>query len=317
MRHRMQSNPIMREVPIPACLSTSVELGDQWHAFGMSTNEPEAFAGIHARRVLLIVDEASGVDEKIYEAGEGFLTGTGARVLLIGNPTKPSGQFYRAFTSERADWNTLHISAPQSPNFTGEAALMDPDVASRIVTQAWVEDKKRRWGEESTLYQVRVGKIVGHTRLALKQPAVLRVRVVVDDDGVGGGVTDRLRESLQEELRSERADLVPYRGGEKAIRPERFTNKRTESWFRAKWAMDSLDIPNDDDLAADLVSVLYKMTSSGQLQAERKDDVKKRLMRSPDRGDALVMLLEPERQRAVIDPMITTGGEEGAYDIDW
>lgn len=398
MRKRMNSRVGFEEVPIPACLSTSVELGDQWHAFGMSTNEPEAFAGIHARRVLLIVDEASGVEEKIYEAGEGFLTGTGARVLLIGNPTKPSGQFYRAFTSERGDWNTLHMSAPLSPNFTGEAAKMDPDVAGRIVGQAWVDDKKRRWGETSTLYQVRVmgnfpdqsddtiislvsvenaqlrdceddpiaavnlldyetvtiscdvarfgndetvimrkrgpkiellevyhgrdtmtttGKIVAHARLALQEPAVLRVRCVVDDDGVGGGVTDRLRESLQAELQSNRADLFPYRGGDKAIRPERFTNKRTESWFRAKWAMDSLDIPNDDDLAADLVSTLYKMTSSGQLQAERKDDVKKRLNRSPDRGDALVMLLEPERASAISEPFIPAGGEPSAYDVEW
>lgn len=399
MRQRMGTNPQLREVPIPACLSTSVELDDQWHAFGMSTNEPEAFAGIHARRVLLICDEASGIEEKIYEAGEGFLTGTGARVLLIGNPTKPSGQFYRAFTSERRDWNTLHISAPLSPNFTGEAAHMDPDVAQRIVTESWVEDKKRRWGETSTLYQVRVmgqfpdqsddtiislvsvenaqrrdceddpieptdllthptitfscdvarfgndetvimrrrgpqiriaevyhgrdtmvtaGKLVSYVRAALREPAVLRVRIVVDDDGVGGGVTDRLRESLEADLQSDRADLIPFRGGAKAIRPERFTNKRTEAWFRAKWSMDSLDIPDDDDLAADLVSVLYKMTSAGQLQAERKDDTKKRLNRSPDRGDAFVMLMEPERQAAVIEPFIEPeGGGESAYDIEW
>lgn len=398
MRHRMGQNPQLREMPIPQCLSTSVEMDDQWHAFGMSTNEPEAFAGIHARRVLLIADEASGIEEKIYEAGEGFLTGTGARVLLIGNPTKPSGQFYRAFTSERAEWNTLHIGWGNSPNCTGEAARMDPDVAQRIVTESWVEDKRRRWGEDSTLFQVRVlgnfpdqsddtiislvsvenaqsrdceddpfnsidllsvpnitiacdvarfgndetvmmrrrgpkieelevyhgrdltttaGKLVQHARDALALPAVLRVRIVVDDDGVGGGVTDILRESLQAELRSDRCDLVPFRGGEKAIRPERFTNKRTEAWFRAKWAMDTLDIPNNDDLAADLVSVLYKMTSSGQLQAERKDDTKKRLGRSPDRGDAFVMVLEPERQRAVIEPFLTPDGEASAYDIDW
>lgn len=394
MRQRMQGNLQLREVPIPPCLSTSVELDDQWHALGMSTNEPEAFAGIHARRVLLIADEASGVDEKIYQAGEGFLTGTGARVLLIGNPTKPSGQFYRAFTSERKEWNTLHISALNSPNFTDEHLDLPRQVAENLVQPHWVEDKKRRWGEDSPLYQVRVlgnfpdqsddtiislvavenaqardyedeggrlvddptvviscdvarfgsdetvllrkrgrkietlevyhgrdtmttaGKIVGYARFALGETAVHRVRIVIDDDGVGGGVTDRLKETLHSELQSDRADLIPYRGGEKAIRPERFTNKRTESWFRAKWAMDSLDIPADDDLAADLVSMTYKMTSAGQLQAERKQDVKKRLGRSPDRGDALVMLLEPARQSAlIVEDRFNEG--ESAYGIDW
>lgn len=396
MRSSMQASAQLREVPIPHCLSTSVELGDQWHAFGMSTNEPEAFAGIHARRVLLIVDEASGVEEKIYEAGEGFLTGTGARVLLIGNPTKPSGQFYRAFTSERAAWNTLHISALNSPNFTDEWRSMQPGVAEKLVQPHWVEDKKRRWGEDSPLYQVRVlgnfpdqtddtiislvavenaqrrdaedegvnlldypvvtvscdvarfgsdetvlmrkrgpkvevievyhgrdtmttaGKCVAAARAALAEKDVLRCRVVIDDDGIGGGVTDRLKETLQSELQSNRADVIPYRGGEKAIRPERFTNKRTESWFRAKWAMDTLDIPDDDDLAADLVSTAYKMTSSGQLQAERKEDVKKRLGRSPDRGDALVMLLEPERHYVqVAEPSSDEPSEPSAYDVEW
>jgi phage terminase large subunit len=162
------------------------------------------------------------------------------------------------------------------------------------------------------------GKLVGYARAALREPQVQRVRVVVDDDGVGGGVTDRLRETLQAELQSDRADLIAYRGGEKPIRPERFTNKRSESWFRAKWTMDVLDIPNDDDLAADLVSTTYKMTSAGQLQAERKEDVKKRLGRSPDRGDALVMLLEPERRSAMIEPGLIDGEDEpAAYDVEW
>jgi phage terminase large subunit len=398
MRTRMLNTPGVREVPIPPCLSTSVELDQQWHAFGMSTNEPEAFAGIHARRVLLIVDEASGVEEKIYEAGEGFLTGTGARALLIGNPTQPAGQFYRAFTSERASWNTLHINGLLSPNFTDERHTMSRDVLEQLVQPSWVEDKLNRWGEDSPLYQVRVlgnfpdqtddtiislvsvetaqqrswedeggeplryptiviscdvarfgsdetvlmrrrgntcemlevyhgrdtmvtaGKIVGYARAALGEQAIQRVRIVVDDDGIGGGVTDRLRETLQDELATDRADLIAYRGGSAPIRPERFTNKRTESWFRAKWTMDNLDIPNDDDLAADLVSVTYKMTSAGQLQAERKEDVKKRLGRSPDRGDALVMLLEPERKSAIINPGVIEGvdpDEASAYDVDW
>lgn len=401
MRNRMAMFPQLREVPIPACLTTSVDLGEQWHAFGMSTREPEAFAGVHARRVLFICDEASGIDERIYEAGEGFLTGMDAHVLLIGNPTQTVGQFYRAFTSERADWNTLHISAYNSPNFTGEAKYMDPDVAARLVQPKWVADKAKRWGVESPLYQIRVlgnfseeaddtiisliavetaqrasydddygadlldyptvtiacdvarfgsdetvllrkrgplveevevyhgrdtmttaGKCLNACRAALREPAVLRVRLVVDDDGVGGGVTDRLRETMREELRTDRVQLIAYHGAEQAIRPDRFANKRSESWFRAKWAMPGLDIPTDnDDLAADLVSVKYRLNSNGTIQAERKEDVKKRLGRSPDRGDALVMLLEPEDKRKLVAipdhlDVAEADGEASAYDMD-
>lgn len=397
MRKRMQTRAELREIPIPPCLTTNVELGEQWHAFGLSTNEPEAFAGVHADNVLFIGDEASGIDEKIYEAGEGFMTSAGARLLLIGNPTKPTGQFYRAFTSERALWNQLHISAFNSPNFTGEAAGMDPVVARRLVQPEWVESRRKAWGEDSPLWQVRVlgnfpeqpddtiislvsvenaqrrdvidegenleasplvtiacdvarfgsdetvlmrkrgnqittvrvyngrdtmttaGYCLDAVRGALAETAVLRVRLVVDDDGVGGGVTDRLRETMDRELQSDRASLLAYRGGARAADPDRYTNKRTESWFRAKHVMDQLDIPDDDELAADLVSTAYKMTSSGQLQAERKEDVKKRLGRSPDRGDALVMLLEPPAYEmdSAEPTSVSGGGERNAYEEEW
>lgn len=403
MRQRMGMFPQLREVPIPPCLTTNVDLGDQWHAFGMSTREPEAFAGVHARRVLFICDEASGIAERIFEAGEGFLTGLGAHVLLIGNPTQTTGQFYRAFTSERAEWNTLHISAYNSPNFTGENRHMDPDVAGRLVQPGWVADKAKRWGVDSPLYQIRVlgnfseeaddtiislisvetaqragyaddfganlldyptvtiscdvarfgsdetvllrkrgplveevevyhgrdlmitaGKCLTACRKALREPAVLRVRIVVDDDGVGGGVTDRLRETMTAELATDRVQLIAYHGGAQAIRPDRFANKRSESWFRAKWAMPGLDIPDDDDLAADLVSTKYRMNSNGTIQAERKEDVKKRLGRSPDRADALVMLLEPEdKNRLVAIPDHLDVAEDGdettgsAYSLDF
>jgi hypothetical protein len=404
MRKHLSGFSQLQEVPIPACLTTNVELSNQWHAFGLSSREPEAFSGVHARNVLFICDEASGIDEKIYEAGEGFLTSSGSRVLLIGNPTQPAGLFYRAFTSERAEWSTHHISAFMTPNFATEGPdrawrEAHPVAAEALVDEAWVEDKRKRWGEESPLYQVRVlgnfaeqaddtiislvsvenaqqrdaedegeilerasvvtlscdvarfgsdetvimrkrgtrcelaevyhgrdimttaGKLLRYVRDSLLLPAVLRVRVIVDDDGVGGGVVDRLTETLDTELPTgsrERVDLVPFRGGEQAIEPDRFTNKRTEALFRAKWRLDALDIPRDDSLAADLVATKYRMTSSGQLQAERKDEVKKRLGRSPDRGDALVMLLEPEKHEALASPQSIPGDEEeSAYELEW
>ena len=48
---------------------TRLELGAQWYAVGLSTNEPERFQGFHSERLLLVLDEANGVDERIYEAG--------------------------------------------------------------------------------------------------------------------------------------------------------------------------------------------------------------------------------------------------------
>lgn len=130
-------------------LQTQIELGKQWFALGLSTDKPERFQGFHAEDILLIVDEASGVDQQIFDAAEGFLTSTGAKLLLIGNPTQLSGEFYNAFRSPL--YHKIHISAFDSPNLKAGKV-----VRPYLVTQEWVEEKRLKWGEDSPLWYSRV-----------------------------------------------------------------------------------------------------------------------------------------------------------------
>lgn len=132
---------------------SSLEVRSDWFAMGLSTDKPERFQGHHAPRMMLVVDEASGVDEAIYEAAEGFLTADEARVLLIGNPTRPAGTFYKAFQSE-SGWYPVHMSAFDAPCFTGEKISKDAERA--LITQEWVQDAKQQWGEDSAAYKIRV-----------------------------------------------------------------------------------------------------------------------------------------------------------------
>jgi hypothetical protein len=120
---------------------------------GLSTDKPERFQGHHAPRMMLVVDEASGIDEAIYEASEGFLTADEARVLLIGNPTRPTGTFYKAFQKD-SGWYQVHMSAFDAPAFTGEKVSEAAQKA--LITQEWVQDAKQQWGEESAAYKIRV-----------------------------------------------------------------------------------------------------------------------------------------------------------------
>jgi len=78
---------------------TRLELGDEWFGLGLATDEPDRFQGFHSESILLIVDEAAGVREEIFDAVEGVLTTEGAKTLLIGNPTSQSGYFYRSHRS--------------------------------------------------------------------------------------------------------------------------------------------------------------------------------------------------------------------------
>lgn len=140
---------------------------DEWYAAGLSTNEPDRFQGFHEEHILVVVDEAAGVDIGIFEAIEGVLTSDGARLLLIGNPTGIGGPFYDAFA--RPGYNAIHVSAFDTPNFTGFGITPD-DIASgewegkvtgplpfpRLITPSWVADRYRAWGPDSVPYQVRV-----------------------------------------------------------------------------------------------------------------------------------------------------------------
>ena len=109
--------------------------------------------------------------------------------------------------------------------------------------------------------------------------------VVVDDVGLGGGVTDRLREQGHR--------VLAYKGGSKARDADQFFNRRAETWWalREELRAGRLSIPDDDKLKSQLTSVRYTPRSDGRIQLEKKDDMLKRGVPSPDRADALVMAL--------------------------
>jgi hypothetical protein len=113
-------------------------------------------------------------------------------------------------------------------------------------------------------------------------------RIVIDDTGLGGGVTDRLRELGMR--------VQPFIAGGAAIDSEHFDNARAELWFTSRDELADCDIPADPQLAADLVAPIYKMTSAGKKKLEPKEDTKKRLGRSPDRADGLNLLFAPVRE---------------------
>jgi hypothetical protein len=125
--------------------------------------------------------------------------------------------------------------------------------------------------------------------------AVLRAnpdcKPIVDVIGIGAGVVDRLREQGFKAT-------VAFNASEGSDRKDRsgeleFLNLRAAAWWNLRELLDpaygaSLALPPDDLLTGDLVAPHFKMTSSGKIQVESKDEIKKRLGRSTDSGDAVV-----------------------------
>ena len=132
-------------------LDTRLEMSEGRFALGLSADSDDEFQGFHSPNMLIVVDEAEGVEEKIYEAIEGIMTSENCRVLLIGNPTTMDGAFRRVFYEERDLYHTITISALDSPNVKeGKAVIRG------LATRRWVEERRKVWGEENPIYQARV-----------------------------------------------------------------------------------------------------------------------------------------------------------------
>lgn len=115
---------------------------------------------------------------------------------------------------------------------------------------------------------------------------------IVDVIGIGAGVLDRLREqgfrsqAFNAANSSRRRDKTGEMG---------FANLRIEAWYRLREALDpsagsTLCLPPDDDMLSDLTTPrAAELLSGGKLKMESKDDIRKRIGRSTDKGDSVVM----------------------------
>jgi hypothetical protein len=117
---------------------------------------------------------------------------------------------------------------------------------------------------------------------------------VVDAIGIGAGVLSRMRElgfSTVGFVASGSAKGLTDRTGE-----FKFINLRAAAWWRMRELLDpsqpggsKVMLPDSEMLKADLTTPRWKVMSGGAIQIESKDDIRKRLGRSTDEGDAVVM----------------------------
>lgn len=147
--HRSADAPLGGELHLDP--GTGYRLSGGREIIGITTDDPDRLSGISSPHLLIIVDEASGYPEHMFEALEGNLAG-GGRMLMLSNPTRLSGTFYDAFHGARDLWRTIHVSSLESPCITGA----EPCVPG-LATPEWAERAEVRWhGPDGPIYQVRV-----------------------------------------------------------------------------------------------------------------------------------------------------------------
>lgn len=105
--------------------------------------------------------------------------------------------------------------------------------------------------------------------------------VFIDGGGVGGGVVDILK--------SQGYRVIEVNFGAKARAPNKYANKRAEMWDEMRDWLGRGSIDTDQQLADDLLGPEYGFDKDSRLLLERKEDMKKRGLASPDDGDALAL----------------------------
>ena len=115
--------------------------------------------------------------------------------------------------------------------------------------------------------------------------------IFVDGGGVGGGVVDRLmflRANVREVQFGAKADRATQSQDGAVV----YANKRAEMWGNMREWLAGGMIENNPDLIADLTGVEYGYVlreGRDAIQLEKKEDMRKRGLASPDRADALAL----------------------------
>ena len=335
---------------------------EEWFAIARTSNKPDALQGTHAEHVLIIIDEASGVPDIVFEPVLGSMSTIDAKLLMCGNPTQLAGFFYESHTTKRELYKTHTIDGSKcervDKNYVqtiidmfgkdsdvyrvrvaGEFPKANPDSfigLDMIRTEKKVIDivesidlgvDVARYGDDesvvATTYnksQVErlnvfkhndtmrlTGQIVNIIKmLNLKYPSII-VRVKIDCDGLGVGVYDRLKEVIVEKNLKAKAIECHFggKGGKVSYdEPIEYYNSTGIMWgtLRSKLKNNEIIIPNNEELIKQITNRKYFINSDGTIKLERKEDMKKRNVHSPDRADAVVLsLYEPQGKMKLSD----------------
>jgi len=100
----------------------------------------EALQGFHAKNLLFVIEETSGIDDIVFGPIEGAMTGEDACMLLVGNPTRRAGYFYDTHNKYKKFFTPYHVKPEKAPR----------------MKKAYIDMMKEKWGVESNVYRIRV-----------------------------------------------------------------------------------------------------------------------------------------------------------------
>lgn len=185
----------------------------------------------------------------------------------------------------------LHVGVDVA-RFGDDKTVITPRISTKVF-------EFRKYVKKSTMETA--GNVLMCCKEYMKKfPQLKNCIVKVDDSGVGGGVTDRLKEVIKVERLP--IKVIPVNNGESAT-DDYYFNLGGQLWGQVKELLEvnfsnnmqgkavEIELPNDSEMIKQLSVRKYHMTSKGKIQLESKDDMKKRGLGSPDVADSLALCL--------------------------
>jgi hypothetical protein len=350
---RMSINADWWEMQAESIKFKAAEFQKTWRTdfITWSKDNSEAFAGLHnkGKRIILIFDEASAIDDIIWTVAEGAMTDEDTEIIWIafGNPTRNTGRFKECFGRLKHRWHTLQIDSRtvegtnkaqiakweedygedsdffrvrvkgEFPRAGSSQFISGDDVAAaRKYRAVGFESLPKilsidvaRFGDDQTIMGDRQGrklrilkKLRGLSTVQVAERAIELIEQakreqkpydgwVVDGDGLGAGVVDQMTSRGYGPRTDGKPGLFEFHGGATPKDPSKYFNRRAEVWGDGRdWlAQGQCEIPDDPELDTDLTSVEYGFSNKGQIQLEKKEDMKARGLSSPDCGDMFAM----------------------------
>ena len=195
----------------------------------------------------------------------------------------PENVFKQEYLAEFVDWNSDENAFFDAATLSGDARQPDALVSIGVDVARFGNDETviagvARNGAVSILHTLRKSPITTIADLVLSH--YRQHRIVVDDAGLGGGLTDILRK--------EKLNVEAFNGAESAIRDAQFANLRAESYWVLAEHLRYRDValPDDRKLKDELAALRYSY-QRGRILLEPKEAARQRLGRSPDRADAV------------------------------
>ena len=149
----------------------------------------------------------------------------------------------------------------------------------------WQLEPVREWWGKDTMQTVGLLKAEWDATPSAKRPKAINVDVI----GIGAGVVDRGKELSLPVVGVNVAEAESIRHGGDVS----FNRLRDELWWRGREWLEARDcrLADDDETIAELTTPRYKFLSSGRIQVERKDELRKRGVKSPNRADAWLLTM--------------------------